>query len=340
MGYKEAALKKKESTTIKPKKEISYIVCAGSCSPNGTPKKETEFYLQNNEVTPRYPICKDCLKKVIDPMNIQTVYNVLRNMNKPFIKSLWDSLYATADLAENVFGTYMSKISSMAQFKKLTWDNSEFKTQQEVANEKATEREEALANKALSGPIKMFGPGFSEDEYVSMGKKYTEMSAEVKSSVFHKEALVSYIKYRQLADRAIAENNLDGIKAYSDLAQKEADKAGITPKQLNKEVIDEELGSVSELSKAIEQVDDVISLLPKFYQRPHDLPDYVIYCIIDNLRAQLDMPPIEYKEVYKFYDKKKEEFIKKNSWAKDLFYMDNTSMRKVAEDFINIPEEV
>ena len=93
---------------------------------------------------------------------------------------------------------------------------------------------------------------------------------------------------------------------------------------------------------AIEQATDVINILPKYKTQPHDAPDFNIYCYISYARKLKGLPPIEYKDIYKFYDDKMEEYLRQYGDPNGVFTEANDTMlknRPNIEKFIVLPSD-
>src|SRR5690606_7065482 len=53
---------------------------------------DVNFYLSNNPLHTdgRFPSCKDCVRRLIDYTDLQTILNVLMQMNRPYISEMWE----------------------------------------------------------------------------------------------------------------------------------------------------------------------------------------------------------------------------------------------------------
>lgn len=95
--------------------------------------KSDEFYMSNsdNHADGRYPICKNCIKqrlKLDEPLSqeaIDSVKDVLLEMNRPFLFSQWmSSVDESQRTGREVFGMYYKSI--ILNYKTLNWKDSEF----------------------------------------------------------------------------------------------------------------------------------------------------------------------------------------------------------------------
>ena len=87
---------------------------------------KNNFYTTRNKLFPdgRLNICKKCINGKIDYDDINTVYNMLRQMDIPFIQSIWDGAGATIKKKGTRFGNYIQAIA-LAQYDGLTWNDSD-----------------------------------------------------------------------------------------------------------------------------------------------------------------------------------------------------------------------
>ena len=80
----------KYKKTIK-KSDGEKIICQNKdCDKMGKKLTVDDFYKTRNGAVPYYPFCKDCVNKMIDLHNLDTVYDVLKVLDVPFIMDLWN----------------------------------------------------------------------------------------------------------------------------------------------------------------------------------------------------------------------------------------------------------
>lgn len=189
--------------------------------------------------------------------------------------------------------------------------------------------------------IDMFGEGYTRTEYKKMVKKYNDMTKTyVIQTNLHKEALLTYIRFKVKEEIATSKGDVQEAQKWYQAAQDAAEKAKITPKQLTKEDLQGGITSFSEIFKAVEQAIDVIPILPQFKYRPNDALDFVIWCYINYARDLQGLPQCEYEDIYKFYDKKKEEYLEQYGDPYGIFDDDPTpSNRDNIKKFITLPKD-
>ena len=187
----------------------------------------------------------------------------------------------------------------------------------------------------------LFGDNFTTIEYKKMHEKYEKLKLNYTLQTnLHQEALATYVRFKVKEEIATANGNVDEAKKWYDAAQNAADKAKLTPKQLTQADLHGGINSFSEIFKAVEQAVDVIPILPTFKYRPNDACDFIIWCYINYARDLQGLPQCKYEDVYKFYDKKKKEYISQYGDPYGIFDDDPTEeIRPNIKKFITIPKE-
>lgn len=189
--------------------------------------------------------------------------------------------------------------------------------------------------------IELFGDGYSKKEYKKMFDKYEKLKVNYSLQTnLHQEALATYVRFKVKEEMATAEGNVEDAKKWYDAAQNAADKAKLSPKQLTQADLQGGINSFSEIFKAVEQAVDVIPILPRFKYRPNDACDFIIWCYINYARDLQGLPACEYEDVYKFYDKKKEEYISQYGDPYGIFDSDpSEELRPNIKKFITLPKD-
>lgn len=210
------------------------------------------------------------------------------------------------------------------------------------------EKEEKIVNKTADEEfeltqdiIELFGDGYTLSEYRKMNRKYEnlKMNYTLQTNI-HQEALATYVRFKVKEEDATSRGDVTEAKKWYEAAQDAAEKGKLTPRQLTKADLDSGVNSISEMVKAVEQAVDVIKILPRFKYRPNDAPDFNIWCYINYERRLNDQPLVDYEDVYKFYDQRKEEYIKQNGDQYGVFANDATKKnRENVKTFITLPDD-
>lgn len=319
------------------------IICLNKeCPKKGKAQREDNFYNSRVEGMDKYPLCKACIKDLLFDGDIDQVLKLLKAMNYPFYEEAWNN--AKAMSPTNPFGTYVSKIGSLAQYKDKTWDDSEFLAEEEdieeVAQEPDDEDEIVLDKEEKKELLKLFGRGFNDMMLAAMRDKYNALKEGYPDSPLHREALTNYVKYKVQEETCIAIGDADGAETWSKQAQKQADIAKLNPKQISEKDLDEGLSAISTLSLMVEKGIDIIPIMPQYMYSPRDLPDFVLYCLMEKLREEKGMPPVSYADTYKWYDRKLQEYIDTYGDSKGALQASDKMQRKIAEKFVREGDDI
>ena len=329
-------------------------------------KRSGDFYVSYNENRDKsgyLPFCKDCLKAMCLDRNgnidKKKFLEMLKTIDKPYIQALYRNITARGG---DIVGKYI-RTTNMKQYRGLTWDNgdlhllneeeSEVKPQMGLAAKTSTgakkdnigtittEAQKFKNFKVTNEMIALFGTGYSDEEYFQMWNKYEFLKSNyVGDTSMHTEALVTYVRYKVKEEMAIVANLPGDAKTWGDLAMKQAERAKINPNQFSKADLQGGLTTIGEIAQAVEQNVDIIPILPQFKYRPNDAVDFCIWNYINYARDLEGKPLVEYKDVYKFYDKMKDAYIASTGDPYGIFDGDPTEgNREKVEKFIQLPKE-
>lgn len=195
--------------------------------------------------------------------------------------------------------------------------------------------------KATDEDIRLFGEGYTNSEYRKMRNKYEKlkMNYSLQTNI-HQEALATYVRFKVKEEDATARGDVDEAKKWYEAAQNAATNGKLTPKALSAADLQKGMNSVCELVKAVEQATDVVKILPQFKYRPNDSVDFTIMCYINYERKLNGQPEVPYEEVYSFYDKKVQEYVKQNGDPYGIFVNDPTvKNRDTVKTFLKMPDD-
>lgn len=103
---------------IKNNKQEAKMICQNKdCDKMGRHLTTDYFYKSRNESVKYHPYCKDCVNKMIDIKNLQTIYDVLKVLDTPFIMDIWNDVCNSG--TSNYLGDYL-KILNFTQRKKYS----------------------------------------------------------------------------------------------------------------------------------------------------------------------------------------------------------------------------
>lgn len=344
-----------------------------TCISCGKKKPNEAFYISSN---PNHnnglmPICKDCMKqksfnKTIGKIDPQKFKTILRQCDVPFIISYWNSAVSSfekkmegKDIEEvdyyKVIGEYFRLLRGLRNVDRLTYDDSDwlnekYKIKEEKKNSSIEKSKSSkgtvYALKAdeynvTEDTVRLFGAGYTAEEYQAMQEKYDYLSVSYPTTTnLHVEALATYVRYKVKAEIATTKGDAGEAKKWDDMAATAATKAKINPSQLSQRDLQGGLNSFSELFKAVEESEDVVSILPEFKYRPNDAADFIIWCYVNYVRGLEGKPLCEYEDIYKFYDERKQEYIDQYGDPYGIFTDDPTDRnRENIKKFIDVPSD-
>ena len=163
------------------------------------------FYGSNEYATGVFPICKKCLmgmacdydkKTKIYTDNKKKTMRVLQLMNLPFIEATYDNLVISNKnmtgerQIDTAWQQYMTILRSLPQYRGLTWDNSEYdSTSEDVSSSVRKPRKEIT---------KIFGRGFSDDDYLYLQDQYDDWKARTQVDSKSQETYIIRICFKLL----------------------------------------------------------------------------------------------------------------------------------------------
>ena len=92
----------------KPIKKVEgqKIICQNKdCDKMGRHLTLDDFYKSRNATVSHHPYCKDCVNKMVDVNNLQSVYDVLKVLDTPFIMDVWNDVCNSE--SNNYLGDYL-----------------------------------------------------------------------------------------------------------------------------------------------------------------------------------------------------------------------------------------
>lgn len=295
---------KKEEKNPTPKK-----VCTGEC------KKEqaiTNFYNSNSNLFAdgKAPICKKCLKKMINYDYIDTIYDVLQSIDVPFIETVWESC---SEAKGDTFGTYLRQINSLPQYANMRWKNSSFTNELTEFDNGIVTNKPSISKAEKQRLVEKWGY-YDDEELLLFERKFDALKNNYpQKTAMHTEALLTYIRYRVKEEISTCQGNVTEAQKWGQLADKASERAKINPSQLSKADLSGGLNGFGELSRAVEKAIDMYDILPRFKERPQDKVDFTLWCYINYCRRLKNLPDADYKDIWKFYNDRKEEYKLKDT---------------------------
>src|SRR5690625_3423327 len=212
------------------------------CSSCGKHKRLNHYYSSVSPIHKHYgivTICKGCLSKMVNPINIRTVLDALRMIDRPFIEDLWMASIEEAERnnSQNIFGIYMKNVN-MEQYRDWNWEDSTHDSDIESIGEKT--------GMSFAPEVLTRWRGWEPHDIEILEEMYQDLRAS-----YQDDSPIQRSIYRNLAvaqhqaDQAIAEGKSNDYKKFMDVIRNLMDDGRLTPRQ-NKGVDDEGLNTWGE----------------------------------------------------------------------------------------------
>lgn len=339
------------------------------CKECGKEKSLSYFYTTNNPLVSddgrTVNICKTCVKNgsynLDGSLNTELFKQKLMLMDKPFVPDALEAAIKEVNHSielgkgrTDVIGCYFKNVATLTQYSKLSFlesinllNQGKEITDAVTTTEKRPKQKEEVYIKQIDDFVvtnemmDLFGEGYTKTEYRLMVKKFEKLKQNYSIQTnLHEEALATYVRFKVKEEQCTALGDVGGAEKWNKAAQDAAEKAKLTPKQLTQADLQGGVTCISEISKACEQAVDIIEILPRFRYAPNDAPDFIIWCYVNYCRRLKNLPECEYKDVYAFYDRKKEEYLEQYGDPYGIFEDDTTEKnRPNVEKFIKLPKD-
>lgn len=258
------------------------------CSKCGEFLSRRSFYQNKNNATGVFHECKKCILKdatdydkktdtYID--NKEKTKHMLMLMNLPFDEKFYDSLIENInnDVAERQYGTawskYITAVSSLPQYKGLSWKDSEFVMGSEYDDEAEIRENKNTIKKAK----KRFGFGYTNEEYMWLEHEYQDWVSRYECNTKAQESIFERLCCKKLEIRKATMNGQptkDLDRTYQDLLN----SGNILPKQVTLDTMTdaqtlgtliqkyEETRPLPEIDPELEDVDKIGLYIDAFFR--------------------------------------------------------------------------
>lgn len=207
-GYKKSTIKNDGSQKI---------VCQNKkCAKMGRFQSVNNFYKSRNPEFPHHPYCKECVNESIDIYNLQTIYDVLRGLDTPFIMNIWNEVVTNNET--DYFGNYMKEINNKknSRYSIYRWADSIFELTEEENGDKHIEVSNEVKKQLEDIPV------WSDEWY----GEYTKADLKYLDDYYNslKKDFKIVTRNHQDYARKIAQASLDANKAYDIMKKNPGDK--------------------------------------------------------------------------------------------------------------------
>ena len=295
---------------IKPKASNEELIQCGFCNESKQPSKFNKSF-NPLHVSGYLPYCKDCIKKYCyddsGNVNLEKLKDLLRMIDRPYLHDLFLTSCNSAKTTKSIVGEYFKNLG-LKQNRYLGWEDSIFEKKEDFDGQAVT-ISPSLDNEERNRLLLKWGFGYSDEELFSFERKYNMLKHHyMQQTAMHTEALLTYIRYRVKEELATARGDVGEAQKWGNLADKASERAKINPAQLTKADLSNGLSSFGEMARTVEKAKDIIEILPKFKEKPQDKVDFTLWCYINYVRRLKNLPDAEYKDIYNFYEERKNEY--------------------------------
>jgi hypothetical protein len=182
------------------------------CEKAGKVQNVNNFYKTNSSIFERYPVCKQCIQKMVDPDDISSVQRILKELNIAYISSVW--LKACNTSPENPFGSYIRQMNSLPQYQGLGWNDDQ-------VNIGEDEEDYVSDFKPTDEMIIKWGRNHAPDDYLILEDFYNSMKD---ANDINNPQDIFYLKKLSLIslklDKALEGNRFGEVKQLGELFSK------------------------------------------------------------------------------------------------------------------------
>jgi len=298
-----------------PKTDKIKIKCQGECKRDLI---ETNFYQSNSPLfngnNHRVNICKQCINKMIDIEDINSVYVVLQALDIAFLYDYYET--AKQKNPKNPFGKYITMANSMPQLKGARWKDSVFGNESNDIledNTKTPTRRNTISIDELESLKEKFGDGYPDKEYILFEKKYQDLRPSFQlTTTMHEECLREYCIDKVKEGLAKARGEFKEAKEWASMAKEQASSGKLNPSQMSKADLSGGLDTFGQMRRMVEQTDEgeMLRILPIFMEKPKDKVDITLWLYVNYIRDLKGLEECEFKDIWDFYNRRVVEYEK------------------------------
>lgn len=284
------------------------------CSRCTKERNVIEFYKSYSPIDTdgKVRVCKTCIKDMVDINKIESVHNLLRMLDKPFMHHLWKS---ALNKPNAVMGEYF-KLINAKDYRHMTWENSVFNDSYttETSNGdndkvevKTSYKNVTIDDDELGELQEAFGYGYKPEEYKLFQKKFDKLKDSFQlPTPMHVESLREYCVNKVKEGMAKAKGEFKEASEWAKMAKESAQGGKLLPSQMGD--LSDGLEGFGQLSRLVEEHKDVLEILPIFRKQPKDDVDVTLWLYINYIRDIKALPEVQYEDIYKFYDERVKEY--------------------------------
>lgn len=203
-------------------------------------KAESNYYINENPLFPtdKTIICKDCISDYIGEKDssgyLDRIIMILSILNKPFLYDLWER-------RDKDWNKYIPQLSSLHQYRSLTFKDSVFSDNKMKSNIKEIEQDEVnkeVDSKEIDIDLEAAqarwgrGKGLTIDDYIYLENFFNEYKHSYETDTPVQVNLYKNIaKVHLQAEKELANGNIKNFKDLMDLSSKLHNDGNIKPIQ-------------------------------------------------------------------------------------------------------------
>ena len=266
-----------------------------TCSMCGWEKKLAEYYVSNNKMFTdgKSPVCKKCCAEKVDPYDIESVREMLKMLDKPFLSDNWNTCLARH--GKTAWGNYMKQINGLHQYKYLTYKDSvndgsiKIVPKDEEVNieEEDTIKTETDKSIQITKDLKQKWQGYKNSDILKLEKFYDEMmTTHDIGTPQHKELLKLMCKLNLKMDKSLENDDSQGFSKYFTQYDKLMSSSGFRP--IDKSAADDGRG-IRTFSHIYEEIEKKGFIKPAPIKENQDIVDLTIMYILEYQLKLLSM---------------------------------------------------
>jgi len=264
-------------------------------------------------------ICKECLIKMAkDSSGRYTLDNVRKSCMWLDIPCREDIILEGIRDGKFNLGLYYKKffIRNYCEYDYAGWEN---KLKEKVIEESheaiqsGEDNNKSLTNLTIQELKDKFGDGYPDTEYYLFEKKYLQLRPSAKIlTTFHDEFFKEYCVNKVKETLAKSKGDFKEAKEWASMAKDAATSGKLNPSQMSKADLTGGMDTFGQMAKMVEETPsgELQKILPKFIERPKDKVDVVLWCYVNYIRDLKGLPSCEYKDIYDFYEVRRESYEK------------------------------
>lgn len=211
----------------------NYIICANkNCIRGGEPQVPSNYYKSRSSIIDFYPICKKCIENNLDVSSIESICDILKDMNTPFIYDAWNiSLIKNPKKPLDEYIKLLDTYSN-GKYKKSGYEDSIFEPGSIVSM--IDDEGKIISEEVDPNLIYQWGEGFTKSEYEYLERRLEDYKKTHKCDNSVESMLLKEICQTELSLREARKNkDYDLINKINKTLQDYLKTAAIDPAKAN-----------------------------------------------------------------------------------------------------------